>query len=218
MSKGSGMSQKLSRKSSDQQSVNQAARDEEPLINTKAALSLAQHSSGDAMHNSVLQLQRTIGNRAVGVLVSQHKTKAAVQRVIEYEANGMPKLDNLFSDAYINISAMVNSDMWSRCRQTLAPGDAMRTSTFQTAWDDKATRAKIRAFAKSEFSEDSVNFLLAVESYKESPSVDKAITIYTTYIRPGAPEEINLSQKARKPYDDAHTALTAAPVTRARSR
>ncbi len=218
MSENNGMSQKLSRKSSEQQPTKQADHEEDGLIDTKAALTLAQHSSGDAMHNSVLQLQRTIGNRAVGVLVNQHKTEATVQRVIEYEANGMPKLDNLFSDAYINISAMVNADMWSRCRQTLAPGDAMRTSTFQTAWDDKVTRAKIRAFAKAEFSEDSVNFLMAVESYKEAPSVDKAIAIYTTYIRPGAPEEVNLSQKARKPYDDAHTALTAAPVTRARSR
>ncbi len=217
MSKGSRMLQKLSRKSSEQKPVNQADHEEDKLIDTKTALSQAQHASGDAMHNSVLQLQRTIGNRAVGELVSQRNAEPkAVQRVIDMEDNGLPKLPSLFNQAVFEIARLVNMDTFARFKAKLAADHPMKTKTFQDAWAIKTMRPTILQFAQSEFSPENINFLLAIETYKEAPSQDSAVQIYTDYIRVGAATQINISSGTRGEYDTAITALTDAPVTRGR--
>jgi len=59
-----GTFQKLSQQSKGEKSSNVINHEEENLTDPKATLSLAQNASGDAMQRSVLQLQRTIGNRA----------------------------------------------------------------------------------------------------------------------------------------------------------
>ena len=55
MSKTIGEFQKLSRQSNGQKSTE---HEEEQFIDTKTVLDQAQHSSGQAIHNSVLQLQQ----------------------------------------------------------------------------------------------------------------------------------------------------------------
>jgi hypothetical protein len=219
MSKAFGAFQKLSHKNSGQKSVNQAAHEEEPLTNARDALSLVQHTSGDclSMQRSLLQLQRTIGNHAVSQLVNQRSAETSVQRVIAMEASGLPVLSTYFDTAAYQVSVMVNADTYVRFKDKLAASHPMKTKTFQQAWAIKTMRPTILQFAQSEYSPENINFLLAVETYKESPSVDKAVQLYTDYIRAGAPTQVNLSAATRGEYDTANATFTAAPVTRARS-
>lgn len=218
MTKAFGAFQKLSRKSSGQKSDNQASREEEILTNPKAALSLAQNTSGETMHHSILQLQRTIGNKAVSEMVSQNKPESSsVQREIEMEATGLPKLSTYFNDAFASIAAMVDADMFPRFKARLADSHPMKNKSFLQAWALKTMRPTLLQYAQSEFSPENINFLLAVEAYKESPSVDSAMQIYTDFINDAAATQVNLSAAVRLRYDAAHATFTAAPATRARS-
>ncbi|MEO8610595.1 MAG: hypothetical protein ABI690_22045 [Chloroflexota bacterium] len=212
-----GTFQKLSHQKATQKSGIPAPHEDENLTDPKATLSLVEHASGDALHRSVLQLQRTIGNRAVSELVSQRSTPTTyVQRVIAMEASGLPVLATLFNDAFTNISAMVNVDFYARFAGALPADHPVKNKTFQQAWAIKTMRPTMREAAAKELSPESIDFLQAVETYKEAPTVDKAVQIYNDFIRVGAATQINLSQAARLPYDAANTALTAAPATRGR--
>ncbi|MEO8610594.1 MAG: regulator of G-protein signaling domain-containing protein [Chloroflexota bacterium] len=213
-----GTFQKLSRQQKDQKSANQAAHEDENLADPKAALSLVEHASGDALHRSVLQLQRTIGNRAVSELVSQRSApSAAIQREIEMESSGLPKLSTLFNQAAFEVSALVNVDTYKRWRARLPESHPAKTKNFEQAWAIKTLRPTILQFAQSEFSPENINFLLAVETYKEAPSADKAIQLYINYIQVGSASQVNIGAVTRGLYDAANASLTDAPVTRARS-
>jgi hypothetical protein len=217
MSKAFGTFQKLARKSNEHKQGH-AAREDENLIRTSDALASAQHGSGEARQRSVLQLQRIIGNKAVGKIVSQNKQGAAsVQREIEMEATGLPKLSTYFNDAFASIAAMVDADMFPRFKAKLAADHPMKEKAFLQAWALKTMRPTLLEYAQEEFSPENINFLLAVEAYKESPSVDKAMQIYTEFINEAAATQVNLSAAVRLRYDAAHATFTAAPPTRARS-
>jgi hypothetical protein len=168
------------------------------------------------MHQSVLQLQRTIGNHAVNQLVSQRNPQPAIQREIEMEANGLPKLNTLFDTAAFQVSNLVKVDTYKRFRDKLAPDHPMKTKSFSEAWAIKTMRPTIHAFAEAEFSPENTAFLLEVETYKESPTADTATQIYNDYIRAGAASQINISGATRLEYAAANTALTGAPATRGR--
>lgn len=218
MSKALGTFQKLARKSDEHKQGHATAREDENLIHTSEALESAQHGSGEAMQRGVLQLQRTIGNKAVSQLVSQKQLESSsVQREIEMEVTGLPKLSTYFNDAFASIAAMVDADMFPRFKAKLAADHPMKNKPFLQAWAIKTMRPTLLQYAQSEFSPENINFLLAVEAYKESPSVDKAMQIYTDFINEAAATQVNLSAAVRLRYDTAHATFTAAPATRARS-
>ncbi|MBN3314708.1 RGS3 protein, partial [Atractosteus spatula] len=62
--------------------------------------------------------------------------------------------------------------------------------------------AAFRAFLRSEFSEENLEFWLACEAYRKSKSnfslQRKARKIFYQYIEPGAPREVNLDSRTRE--------------------
>lgn len=48
-----------------------------------------------------------------------------------------------------------------------------------------------RGFLRSEFSEENLQFWLACEDYRVSPSKTKASSIYSQFINPDAPQEVS---------------------------
>jgi hypothetical protein len=169
------------------------------------------------MQRSLMQLQRTIGNQAVNDLVSQRSApEASVQRVIEMESSGLPKLSTLFDDAFAAIAGMVDADFFNRYKTKLPADHPVKNKTFLETWAIKTMRPTLRQGAAAEFSTENIDFLLAVESYKEAPSADKAINIYNTFISEAAATQVNLSAAVRGPYDEAIALLNQAPATRGR--
>nr|XP_006007575.1 PREDICTED: regulator of G-protein signaling 21 [Latimeria chalumnae] len=67
--------------------------------------------------------------------------------------------------------------------------------------ETKYGQAAFRAFIKSEFSEENLDFWLACEDFKKTKSptkrLSKAENIYATFIQVGAPREINIDFAAR---------------------
>ncbi|KAJ8001517.1 hypothetical protein DPEC_G00170310 [Dallia pectoralis] len=65
----------------------------------------------------------------------------------------------------------------------------------------KIGQRAFRGFLQSEFSEENLEFWLSCEEYKTTPAGlqgVKAQTIYTRFIHPGAPQEVNLDAETRE--------------------
>ncbi|KAK7094721.1 hypothetical protein V1264_006232 [Littorina saxatilis] len=81
------------------------------------------------------------------------------------------------------------------------PDDAMQWSrSFESLLLDKTGLELFRGFLRSEFSDENLEFWIAVEEFKQLkssklPSV--AQKIYTDFVAPQAPREINLDAKTR---------------------
>uniref|UniRef100_A0AAV2LL05 RGS domain-containing protein n=1 Tax=Knipowitschia caucasica TaxID=637954 RepID=A0AAV2LL05_KNICA len=67
--------------------------------------------------------------------------------------------------------------------------------------NNKNTLHAFRCFLKSEFSEENLDFWLACEEYRVSPSnvlKSKASVIYSKFVNPSAPQEVNLDAETRE--------------------
>ncbi|XP_066517333.1 regulator of G-protein signaling 5 [Hoplias malabaricus] len=83
---------------------------------------------------------------------------------------------------------------------------------LESLLSSKAGLQSFRWFLRSEFSEENLAFWLACEDYKSSPEcklAEKASSIYTQFINPDAPQEVNLDSETR----DALISLMDDPAT-----
>ncbi|XP_004539083.1 regulator of G-protein signaling 5 [Maylandia zebra] len=72
---------------------------------------------------------------------------------------------------------------------------------LETLLNSKSGLQAFRAFLRSEFSEENLQFWLACEDYRVSPSnlqKNKACSIYSQFINPDAPQEVNLDAETRE--------------------
>lgn len=72
---------------------------------------------------------------------------------------------------------------------------------LETLLNNKGGMQAFRGFLRSEFSEENLEFWLACEDYRDSPSSlqkIKASSIYSQFINPDAPQEVNLDAETRE--------------------
>ncbi|XP_048474020.1 regulator of G-protein signaling 8-like [Rhincodon typus] len=80
--------------------------------------------------------------------------------------------------------------------------DTQGGQLFEKLLADKRGVAAFRAFLRSEFSEENIDFWLACEDYKNTKTssklVFKAQKIYDEFVKVQAPKEVNLDSLTRK--------------------
>ncbi|KAL7852311.1 hypothetical protein SRHO_G00180960 [Serrasalmus rhombeus] len=71
---------------------------------------------------------------------------------------------------------------------------------LESLLNSKSGLQAFRWFLRSEFSEENLAFWLACQDYRSSPEsrlAEKASSIYTQFINPDAPQEVNLDSETR---------------------
>ncbi|XP_074549871.1 regulator of G-protein signaling 5 isoform X2 [Halichoeres trimaculatus] len=84
-------------------------------------------------------------------------------------------------------------------KQKVQDGRALQD--LETLLNNKACLQVFRGFLRSEFSEENLEFWLACEDYKVSPShlqKTKGSNIYNQFINPDSPQEVNLDAETRE--------------------
>ncbi|XP_073332246.1 regulator of G-protein signaling 5 [Pagrus major] len=76
--------------------------------------------------------------------------------------------------------------------------DGKAFQDMETLLSTKSGLQVFRGFLRSEFSEENLEFWLACEDYRVSPSKTKASSIYGQFINPDAPQEVNLDAETRE--------------------
>ncbi|XP_029008826.1 regulator of G-protein signaling 5 [Betta splendens] len=79
--------------------------------------------------------------------------------------------------------------------------DVKTPQDLETLLNNKTALQAFRGFLRSEFSEENLEFWLACEDYRVSPSTlqkTKAASIYSQFINPDAPQEVNLDAETRE--------------------
>ncbi|XP_026159110.1 regulator of G-protein signaling 5 [Mastacembelus armatus] len=79
--------------------------------------------------------------------------------------------------------------------------DGKTLQDLETLLNSKSGLQVFRGFLRSEFSEENLEFWLACEDYRVSPSnlqKTKASSIYSQFINPDAPQEVNLDSETRE--------------------
>jgi hypothetical protein len=71
-------------------------------------------------------------------------------------------------------------------RAATAPQSFMDMWQTYNGWDDYV------AYATSRYMTESVNFLLAVEQYRQAPGTPAQLAVYERFIPEGAPEQVNI--------------------------
>ncbi|KAM3624467.1 uncharacterized protein V6R79_023938 [Siganus canaliculatus] len=76
--------------------------------------------------------------------------------------------------------------------------DGKAFQDLDTLLNTKSGLQAFRGFLQSEFSEENLQFWLACEDYKGSPSKTKASSICSQFINADAPQEVNLDAETRE--------------------
>ncbi|XP_070684269.1 regulator of G-protein signaling 5 [Pempheris klunzingeri] len=79
--------------------------------------------------------------------------------------------------------------------------DGKALQDLETLLNNKSGLQAFHGFLRSEFSEENLEFWLACEDYRVSPSnlqKTKASSIYSQFINPDAPQEVNLDAETRE--------------------
>ncbi|XP_059204280.1 regulator of G-protein signaling 5 [Centropristis striata] len=79
--------------------------------------------------------------------------------------------------------------------------DGKALQDLETLLINKSGLQAFRGFLRSEFSEENLDFWLACEDYRVSPSTMQKIkssSIYNQFINPDAPQEVNLDAETRE--------------------
>ncbi|XP_068448646.1 regulator of G-protein signaling 5 [Clinocottus analis] len=93
-------------------------------------------------------------------------------------------------------------------KQKVQDGKALRD--LETLLNNKGGRQAFREFLRSEFSEENLEFWLACEDYRVTSlnlQKTKSSSIYSQFINPDAPQEVNLDAETR----DALLSVTGSP-------
>ncbi|XP_032883900.1 regulator of G-protein signaling 8-like [Amblyraja radiata] len=108
------------------------------------------------------------------------------------------------SDSYSDFSAFLlnKHEKPIRCLK-LSTEEAMQwTESFRVLLDHKYGLAAFRAFLRSEYSEENIEFWLACEDYKKTKSPtklsSKAKKIYSEFVDVQAPREVNIDFQTRE--------------------
>ncbi|XP_030285053.1 regulator of G-protein signaling 5 [Sparus aurata] len=89
---------------------------------------------------------------------------------------------------------------------------------METLLSTKSGLQVFRGFLRSEFSEENLEFWLACEEYRVSPSKTKASSIYGQFINPDAPQEVNLDAETRESLLAVMDSLCADTFDKAQQR
>ncbi|KAM7393860.1 hypothetical protein PAMP_020697 [Pampus punctatissimus] len=87
----------------------------------------------------------------------------------------------------------------SSCLEKVQDGKALQD--LESLLSKRSGLQAFRGFLRSEFSEENLEFWLACEDYRVAPSniqKTKAGSIYTQFIDPDAPQEVNLDAETRE--------------------
>ncbi|XP_045903497.1 regulator of G-protein signaling 5 [Micropterus dolomieu] len=96
--------------------------------------------------------------------------------------------------------------------------DGKALHDLETLLNNKSGLQAFRRFLRSEFSEENLGFWLACEDYRVSPSKTKAGIIYSQFINPDAPQEVNLDAETREALLSVMDSLCADTFTMAQQR
>ncbi|KAF4075423.1 hypothetical protein AMELA_G00234380 [Ameiurus melas] len=102
-----------------------------------------------------------------------------------------------------------------RAQEEKAPLD------LESLLNSKAGLQAFHWFLRSEFSEENLAFWLACKEYKTMPETklsSKAQSIYTQFINPDAPQEVNLDSETREALIDRMDTLAADMFAEAQQR
>ncbi|KAM8773345.1 regulator of G-protein signaling 5 [Acanthopagrus schlegelii] len=96
--------------------------------------------------------------------------------------------------------------------------DGKAFQDMETLLSTKSGLQVFRGFLRSEFSEENLEFWLACEDYRVSPSKTKASSIYGQFINPDAPQEVNLDAETRESLLAVMDSLCADTFDKAQQR
>ncbi|XP_035516688.1 regulator of G-protein signaling 21 isoform X1 [Morone saxatilis] len=96
--------------------------------------------------------------------------------------------------------------------------DGKAFQDLETLLNNKSGLQAFRGFLRSEFSEENLKFWLACEEYRVSPSKTKAGSIYSQFINPDAPQEVNLDAETREALLNLMDSLCADTFNKAQQR
>ncbi|XP_041789096.1 regulator of G-protein signaling 5 [Chelmon rostratus] len=96
--------------------------------------------------------------------------------------------------------------------------DGKAFQDLETLLNTKSGLQAFRGFLRSEFSEENLMFWLACEDYRVSPSKTKASSIYSQFINPDAPQEVNLDAETREAVLSVVDSLCADTFDKAQKR
>ncbi|XP_041641042.1 regulator of G-protein signaling 5 [Cheilinus undulatus] len=95
----------------------------------------------------------------------------------------------------VKLSHLTETHHKHKVQEVKAPQD------LETLLTNKSGLQLFRGFLRSEFSEENLEFWLACEDYRVSPShlqKTKGSNIYSQFINPDAPQEVNLDAETRE--------------------
>ncbi|KAM7009372.1 regulator of G-protein signaling 5 [Tautogolabrus adspersus] len=99
--------------------------------------------------------------------------------------------------------------------------DGKAPQDLETLLNHKSGLQVFRGFLRSEFSEENLEFWLACEDYRVSPShlkKTKGSSIYSQFINPDAPQEVNLDAETREALLSVMDSLGANTFNEAQQR
>ncbi|XP_069792399.1 regulator of G-protein signaling 8-like isoform X2 [Narcine bancroftii] len=108
------------------------------------------------------------------------------------------------SDSYSDFSAFLPNkhEKPIRCLKLSTEEAVQWTESFRVLLDHKYGLAAFRAFLRSEYSDENIEFWLACEDYKKTKSptkmASKARKIYSEFIDVQAPREVNIDFQTRE--------------------
>ncbi|XP_044047274.1 regulator of G-protein signaling 5 [Siniperca chuatsi] len=96
--------------------------------------------------------------------------------------------------------------------------DGKALQDLETLLNNKSGLQAFHGFLRSEFSEENLRFWLACEDYRVSPSKTKASSIYSQFLNPDAPQEVNLDAETREALLSVMDSLCADTFNKAQQR
>ncbi|XP_029286478.1 regulator of G-protein signaling 5 [Cottoperca gobio] len=99
--------------------------------------------------------------------------------------------------------------------------DGKALQDLETLLNNKSALQAFHGFLRSEFSEENLEFWLACEEYRVSPSnlqKTKSSSIYSQFINPDAPQEVNLDAETREALMGVTDSLCADTFNEAQQR
>ncbi|XP_006635000.2 LOW QUALITY PROTEIN: regulator of G-protein signaling 8 [Lepisosteus oculatus] len=104
------------------------------------------------------------------------------------------------SDSYSDFTAFLSPK--TKCMKFSTEEVIRWAESFNTLLSHKYGLAAFRAFLKTEFSEENIEFCMACEDYKQTKSatklINKAPKIYEEFIDFQAPREVNIDYQTRE--------------------
>ncbi|KAL4635040.1 hypothetical protein GN956_G14026 [Arapaima gigas] len=159
--------------------------------------SSSRYSRGEAV---LPVLQRSLGCETVLELTKQPSNQLTKQQTRTMKTR-LGCLSHK-SDSYSDFSAFLSPEKSTRCLKLTTDEVVRWAESFDTLLSHKYGLAAFRAFLKTEFSDENIEFWMACEDYKKikSPAkmAAKANKIFEEFIDVHAPREVNIDFQTRE--------------------